>query len=61
MPRIYNNIMGMETNHMVRPLPSGVINAPKIIINIKAYLKFFIQNLLSIRPVNDRIYIISGS
>ena len=53
--------MGIETNHMVRPLPSGVITAPKITINISAYLKFLNQNLLSIKPVNDKAYISNGN
>ena len=48
-------------NHMVIPLPSGVIKAPNIIIRIKAYLKFFIQNLLLIKPVSEITYIINGN
>jgi len=61
MPIVYNNSIGIEINHMVTPLPSGVIKAPNNTINIMAYLKFFIQNLLSIKPVKERIYIIRGS
>lgn len=61
IPKEYSNNIGMEMNHMVRPLPSGVITAPKIIMNINAYLKFLSQNLLSIKPVNDKVYIINGN
>ncbi len=61
IPRKYSNNIGIETNHMVRPLPSGVITAPKITISINAYLKFLNQNLLSIKPVNDKTYISNGN
>jgi hypothetical protein len=34
MPAKYNAIIGNDTNHIVTPLPSGVITAPKTIIAI---------------------------
>ena len=61
IPRRYSNSIGIEINHMVSPLPSGVMTAPKSTIAISAYLKFFIQNLVPIKPVKDMIYIIRGS
>jgi hypothetical protein len=61
IPKEYSNNIGIEMNHMVRPLPSGVITAPNIIIKTNAYRKFFNQNRLSIKPVNDKIYIINGN
>ncbi len=61
IPKRYSNSIGIEINHMVSPLPSGVITAPKITIAISAYLKFFNQNLAPIKPVKDMIYIIRGS
>ena len=61
IPKRYSNSIGIEINHMVRPLPSGVITAPKITIDISAYLKFFNQNLDPTKPVKDMIYIIRGS
>ena len=61
IPKKYSNNIGIEINHMVSPLPSGVMTAPKTTININAYLKFLSQNLLPIKPVNDKIYIINGN
>jgi hypothetical protein len=61
IPIKYNNNIGTEINHIVSPLPSGVITAPKITIAINAYLKFFNQNFVPINPVKERIYIINGS
>ncbi len=61
IPIRYNTIIGMAINHIVTPLPSGVTKAPKIMIIIKAYLKFFIQKFNPIKPDNERIYIINGN
>jgi hypothetical protein len=61
IPKRYSNSIGIEINHMVSPLPSGVMTAPKITIAMSAYLKFFNQNLVPIKPVKDMIYIIRGS
>ncbi|TVP41647.1 hypothetical protein NARC_10053 [Candidatus Nitrosocosmicus arcticus] len=61
IPIPYNNNIGMEINHIVIPLPSGVITAPKMIIIKSAYLKFFIQNWRLTRPLAERINITSGN
>ena len=61
MPTAYRAIMGNATNHIVTPLPSGVIIAPKIVMIIIAYLKFLCQNLESVRPLKDNPYINTGS
>lgn len=45
MPTAYRAIMGSATNHIVTPLPSGVIIAPKTVMIIIAYLKFFARTL----------------
>ena len=61
IPIRYNAIIGPATNHIVSPLPSGVIIAPKITKTIIAYRKLCLQNLGSIRSVNEIAYIIIGS
>lgn len=61
MPITYRAIMGRATNHIVTPLLSGVITAPKIVMIIIAYLKFFCQNFESVRPPKDSAYINTGS
>jgi len=48
-------------NHIVTPLPSGVITAPKITIITIAYLIFFLQKFESTIPDADIAYITSGS
>ena len=53
--------MGPATNHIVIPLPSGVIMAPNITKIKAAYLKFFLQNLGFITPVSDIAYMKIGS
>ena len=61
MPAKYNAIIGNDTNHIVTPLPSGVITAPKTMMAIIAYLKFLLQNLASTNPDRLIAYIMSGS
>src|ERR687895_704646 len=53
--------MGIDTNHIVTPLPSGVISAPKMTRMSTAYRKFLRQNLGEIVPVSDMPYISIGS
>ena len=48
-------------NHIVTPLPSGVISAPKITMTIIAYRMFFRQNFASVIPVRLIAYIITGN
>ena len=50
MPATYNVNIGPAINHIVIPLPSGVITAPKITITTIAYRIFFRQNDTSIIP-----------
>src|SRR5574340_574481 len=61
MPMRYNTIMWPATNHMVTPLPSGVMAAPKMTIAIMAYRMLFLQNFGSINPDAVSAYIISGN
>src|SRR5215204_289474 len=53
--------MGIDTNHIVTPLPSGVISAPKMTRMSTAYRKFVRQNLGEIVSVSDMPYISIGS
>ena len=52
--------MGPAINHIVTPLPSGVIMAPKMTIITIAYLIFFLQKSASTIPDADIAYITSG-
>ena len=61
MPAKYNAIIGNDTNHIVTPLPSGVITAPNTIMAIIAYRKFLLQNLASTKPERLTAYIMSGN
>jgi hypothetical protein len=61
MPIAYRAIIGKAINHIVTPLPSGVIIAPNTEIIISAYLKFFSQNFESVTPLMDNTYIMTGS
>ena len=61
MPARYNAIIGPAINHMVTPLPSGVIIAPKITIATIAYQRFRLQNFESVIPDMLIAYIASGS
>src|SRR5690348_11132092 len=61
IPNAYSPIIGIAINHIVTPLPSGVISAPNIAIITIAYLKFLLQNLESNKPANDNPYIITGN
>ena len=56
MPHIYNAIIGPEINHIVTPLPSGVIAAPTITMATIAYLMLFLQNFASVNPDFERAY-----
>ena len=48
-------------NHIVTPLPSGVISAPKMTRIRRAYRKFVRQNLGEMVSVSDMPYISIGS
>jgi hypothetical protein len=61
IPIKYKASIGIEINHIVIPLPSGVIIAPKMIIISKANFKFFIQKFNPTNPLNERKNITSGS
>ena len=61
MPAKYNAIIGSDTNHIVTPLPSGVITAPKTMMAIIAYRMFLLQNLESIKPERLTAYIMRGN
>jgi hypothetical protein len=53
--------MGPAINHIVTPLPSGVINAPNIVQIAMAYLNLDLQNLCSTIPDTVRAHINIGS
>lgn len=61
IPSIYSSNIGPEMNHMVIPLPSGVITAPKIMIISSAYLKFLNQKSKPTKPAKEIANIINGS
>lgn len=61
MPTKYNTIIGMDINHIVIPLPSGVIMAPNITIMTIVYLILFFQNFLSTIPILVVVYITNGN
>ena len=61
MPIAYRAIIGNAMNHIVTPLPSGVIIAPNTVMIIIAYLKFLCQNFESVAPLSDNTYIMTGS
>lgn len=54
-------IIGIDTNHMVTPLPSGVITAPNITIITIEYRIFFFQKFLPTMPILLVAYISNGN
>jgi hypothetical protein len=61
IPATYKRIIGPATNHIVTPLPSGVINAPNIVHKVMAYLNLDLQKVYSTIPDTVRAHIIIGS
>ena len=61
MPAVYNAIIGPAINHIVTPLPSGVIIAPKMTMITIAYRIFFLQKSVSVAPDADMAYITRGN
>jgi len=61
IPVTYSSIIGPAMNHIVTPLPSGVMAAPKIAIARIAYRMFFLQKSEPTAPDADTAYITSGN
>ena len=61
MSSTYRRSIGPAANHIVTPLPSGEIRAPKIAIMITAYFSLCLQNLYSTILETVNAYITIGS